>query len=109
MDKYNRTNFYKSEVVDSFVERDLLTNGTTLFDNISEYSFYRVKQEDLLRPDIISMKLFNTIAYWWIILKANNIEDIWNDLYEGKILAIPSIKDIETYYSNSVNKNKKGK
>lgn len=106
MDKYNRSNFYKTEVVDSLVEKDLLTNVTNIFDNNSEYSFYRVKEEDLLRPDLISLKLFKTIAYWWIILKANNIEDVWHDLYAGKILAIPPISDIEKYYSENVAKNK---
>lgn len=106
MDKYNRSNFYKTEVVDSFMERDLLTNTTNIFDNISEYSFYKVKEVDLLRPDLISVNLLGSVSYWWIILKANNIEDVWNDLYAGKILAIPSILDIEKYYSEHIAKNK---
>ena len=106
MDKYNRSNFYKTEVVDGLVEKDLLTNVTNIFDNISEYSFYRVLEEDLLRPDLISLKVYRSISYWWIILKANNIEDVWNDLYAGKILAIPSISDVERFYSENVSKNK---
>lgn len=101
MDKFNRSNFYKTEVVESMVERDFLTNNTTIFDNISEYSFYVVKEEDLLRPDLISVKVYRSMVYWWIILKANNIEDVWNDLYAGKILAIPSLNDIDKYYSEN--------
>jgi len=36
-------------------------------------------------------------------MKANDIEDIWNDLYVGKILVVPPFKVIENYYD----KNKK--
>jgi len=103
MDKFNRTNFYKLEDVDDIQERDLITNITTVFDNQADYSFYTVKDVDLIRPDLISFKLYGSIAYWWILMKANNIEDVWNDLYVGKILSIPSFTDIENFYD----KNKK--
>jgi hypothetical protein len=36
-------------------------------------------------------------------MKVNDIEDIWNDLYVGKVLVIPKFSDIEIYYD----KNKK--
>jgi len=104
MDKFNRTNFYKSENVDAILEKDLLTNVTNIFDNKVEYTFYSIRQEDLLRPDLISLKLYGSTVYWWILMKANDIEDIWNDLYEGKVLAIPPFRDIDLYYNEKKKK-----
>ena len=104
MDKFNRTNFYKFETVDSIKEKDLLTNITNRFDNRVEYRFYMVKEEDLLRPDLISLKVYNSITYWWILMKANDIEDVWNDLWVGKVLVIPPFSDIELYYNENGNK-----
>lgn len=103
MNKFNRTNFYNIENVDAIQEKDLISNITDVFDKKSEYSFYTVTDVDLLRPDLISFKLYGSDVYWWILMKANDIEDIWNDLYVGMILVVPSFRDIEKYYS----KNKK--
>ena len=104
MNKFNRTNFYKSETVDGILEKDLLTNLTNRFDNNTEYQFYQIRQEDLLRPELIAFKLYGSIVYWWILMKANDIEDVWNDLTIGKVLVIPSFRDIDLYY----NENKQG-
>jgi hypothetical protein len=103
MDKFNRTNFYKTEVVDSITEKDLLTNTTKVFDNQVEYGFYSVTEQDLLRPDLIAFRFYGSVSYWWILMKANDIEDIWNDLYVGKILVIPSFNDIDKYYETRDN------
>jgi hypothetical protein len=103
MDKFNRTNFYNEESVDAIIERDMLTNTTDVFNNKTDYSFYVIKDYDLLRPDLISFRLYGSLAYWWILMKVNDIEDIWNDLYVGKVLVIPKFSDIEIYYD----KNKK--
>jgi hypothetical protein len=43
------------------------------------------------RPDLISYKAYGTTAYWWLILLANNILDIDEDLVVGKIIKIPDI------------------
>lgn len=105
MDKFNRTNFYNAEIVDSFQERDLITNTTDIFDNQAEYKFYTVTEADLLRPDLISFKLYGSIVYWWVLMKANDIEDVWNDLYIGRVLSVPPFSDIEKFYD--ANKKKK--
>jgi len=104
MDKYNRTNFYKTENVDAIQEKDLITNITDVFDNQTDYVFYKVKEFDLLRPDLIALRLYGSITYWWILMKANNIEDIWNDLYTGQVLVVPPISDIERFYDRNKKK-----
>lgn len=104
MDKFNRTNFYKTEVIENVPEKDLLTNTTSIFDNRSEYEFYSVTESDLLRPDLISLKLYGSYLYWWILMKANDIEDVWNDLYIGKVLVVPPFSAIEEYYKENKKK-----
>lgn len=104
MNKFNRTNFYNTENVDAIQEKDLISNTTDVFDKKAEYDFYTVSDVDLLRPDLISVKLYGSDAYWWILMKANDIEDVWNDLYIGKVLVVPSFKDIEKYYTENKKK-----
>lgn len=78
--RYNRTDFLKTESVNGVSEKDLLTSS------FRNYSFkrplvnYRLQYEDYMRPDLISLKIYGTQDYWWVILKCNpEIEDIWND------------------------------
>lgn len=47
------------------------------------------------RPDMISYDFYRTVNYWWIIMRLNGIEDIWNDIEEGIVIRLPSAKDIE--------------
>lgn len=50
-----------------------------------------VKQEDILRPDLISYKAYGQPDLWWAILEYNNIQDPLFELKESQILKIPSI------------------
>lgn len=50
-----------------------------------------VKQEDILRPDLISFKAYQTPDLWWVILEYNNIQDPLFELQVGQILKIPTI------------------
>lgn len=96
--KFNRTNFYQQNLIDGVVENDLAFNG---FDNYSfkrPRTYYTVKEEDLYRPDLIALKTLGNMDYWWIILKLNSIDDVYNDLFLGKSLQIPSISDCEQFY-----------
>ena len=43
------------------------------------------------RPDIISQAAYGTPAYWWIIVLANSVNDIDEDLTAGKEIKIPII------------------
>lgn len=53
-----------------------------------------VKQEDILRPDIISNKAYGVPNLWWVILEYNNISDPLFELQPGQILKIPEINRV---------------
>lgn len=104
LDKYTRTNFYNKNLINGIIENDLAFNKFRDFVFNRKKTYYEVKSEDVRRPDLISLKLFRRSNYWWIILKLNDISDPFNDLFEGQILEIPNISDIEEF----VLKNKQG-
>lgn len=107
---FNRSNFIKT--VNG--EKDFLLNSFSKFVWKRPFKNYRLVYEDYMRPDLISQKNYGTIDYWWIILLVNpTIEDIWNDmaitidqetdyptaLIPGEMISIPSILDIQDFYS----------
>lgn len=53
-----------------------------------------VKQEDILRPDLISQKSYDVPDLWWVIFEYNNIQDPMFELREGQILKIPAIERV---------------
>lgn len=116
--KYSRTNYFKTEIVDSIAEKDFLNSAFSSFKFTDAFSKYRLQYNEHMRPDLISLKIFGTSDYWWIILKCNpNIEDVWNDIASddeqedkypdavkiGEYINIPSKRDIENFYSFSRN------
>lgn len=98
MSKYNRENFLQTNEVDYIIEKDLVMLNFDLFKIKRPTVFYKVKYADLKRPDLLSLKLYQKMDYWWIIGKVNNIDDWWNDLKEDDIIKIPDLLDIEDFY-----------
>jgi len=90
----DRTEFYHRMSVDSTPELDLLWNTLSEFPMKYTPSYYRVVASDLLRPDLISYKVYGTVGFWWIILLVNDIDNPFTDLEEGMILEIPNKLDI---------------
>lgn len=101
MDKFSRSNFYTKEIVNGILESDLITNVFNDFKFKNAFTEYTVREDDIGRPDLISFKNYNKINFSWIIMKVNNIEDVWNDLYVGKVLSLPSEVDIDNYYKEN--------
>jgi hypothetical protein len=112
--KYSRTNYYKSEVRNSLMERDLVNSAFNEFKFRDDFTEYRIEYNDYMRPDLISLKFFGVTDYWWIILKCNpEIEDIWNDVAVDdeqeqnfpdaikitEYINIPSKRDIDNFFS----------
>jgi nucleoid-associated protein YgaU len=61
---------------------------------------YTVKQTD--RIDSIANNFYGDPDMWWVIARANNIELIPTDLYEGRVLIIPSPNFIKSTLGASV-------
>lgn len=97
-DKFSRVNFFKKHEIDGNVENDLPFNSFNNFKFKRPRTYYTLKQQDVMRPDLISYKAYGTISYWWIILKVNEIDDIFNDMTEGKSIQLPHPVDIDDFY-----------
>jgi len=60
--------------------------------------YYRVEDIDLMRPDMISFKCYQSVRYWWVIMYLNNIMDCFYDLVVGDLLDIPNQLDIYDFF-----------
>lgn len=98
----DRTSFYTVvEYEDGVRELDHLDNPLTNFEPKFEIGYYRVVQSDLLRPDIISNKVYGSVRFWWFIMLFNGISDIFNDLEEGTLLKIPNQIDMYEFFRSN--------
>jgi hypothetical protein len=93
----NRTNFYNITTNDGIDEYDFLYNNLSKFKTNYQVQYYRVEQRDLMRPDLISYKLYGTISYWWLLMMLNNIQDPLKDLTVGLLLTIPNTLDMYAF------------
>lgn len=96
--RFDRSNFYNLEIVDDIQEYDLVMTSFDKFEINRPTTFYTVLESDLKRPDIISIKNYGKMDYWWIIFKINGIDDPQNDLSAGDVLKIPDVIDVEDWY-----------
>ncbi len=97
IDKYTRSNFYDRNLINGIEENDLTMNSFNNFQFTRRHTFYEVQADDVQRPDLISLRNYKRTNFWWIIMKVNGIEDVWNDLEVGRLLAIPNIADVEEF------------
>ena len=93
----DRTNFYHVETVDGVNELDFLHNALSEFTMEYPVSYYRVSGADLMKPDIISYKLYGTVRFWWILMLVNKIDNPLTDIEAGQVLKIPSKLDIYAF------------
>lgn len=90
----DRTAFIKEIVVNDVPQLDHLQNNIIDFQIRYEPVYYRVSEEDVMRPDLISYKHYSTVAYWWIICAVNGIQNPLVDINVNDILTIPTMVDI---------------
>ena len=94
----DRTNFFNIIDVGNGDEYDHLYNTLSRFTMNYPAMYYRVEGEDVMRPDLISYKAYKTVRYWWLICFVNQIQDPLVDIEPGKLLTIPSILDIYSFF-----------
>lgn len=100
VDKYTRTKYFKTNLLNGILEPDLLTNHFKDFEFSRQKKFYTITTDDIKRPELLSIKLYGKMNYWWIIMKVNNVEDIWNDLVVGDVISVPDVRDIEDFIAS---------
>ncbi|MDD5220122.1 MAG: hypothetical protein PHV11_06130 [Candidatus Bipolaricaulis sp.] len=94
----NLTKIHKIVTVDGAKELDFLDNPISSFEMRRTPAYYRVVQEDIGVPDLISWKNYNTERYWQVILVANKIISPFDDLEVGDIIMLPNLHDITEFY-----------
>lgn len=93
----NRTTFYHSVTVGGVKELDFLWNSLSNFRMDYEPSYYRTTAIDVMRPDLISYRVYGVVDYWWIICLVNQIDCPLTDIVEGLVLKIPNKLDIYNF------------
>ena len=94
----DRTVFYNITDIGNGNEYDHLYNTLSKFTMTYPVMYYRVKEEDIMRLDLVSYKAYQTVDYWWLIGVVNKIENVLLDIAVGDLLVIPSIFDIYSFY-----------
>jgi hypothetical protein len=65
-----------------------------LFKITRPVSFDTIKYYDIGRPDVLSVRIYENMFYWWILCKFNNIDDVWNDMFIGMDIVVPHENDL---------------
>lgn len=98
----HRRNTFKKHRIDNVTENDLIANGWDSWNWSGNDSDYVVKTADIQRPDIICINAgLGSNRYWWIVMKYNKIEDVWNDLKAGMVLKIPPKVEMDKFYTST--------
>jgi hypothetical protein len=50
--------------------------------------FYVITKGTEYRPDLVALRAYGNVSFWWKILEANNMNDIW-DFTAGTNIIIP--------------------
>ena len=100
--KYDRSNFFleinhKMNDGRNVKEYDLGASYFRLFKAINPTRPFQLTKYDANRPDRVSMEVYGVMDYWWIILKFNNIADVFYEFQEGDIIQIPDVQDIKVF------------
>ena len=97
-----RTNFSPTISIDGIQEKDINnTQWSKLIIN-RPISYYKVRDGDTQRPDLISLRVYGNVHYFWPLMKFNLIDDIWNDISVGDIIKCPSALDMEQYFATII-------
>lgn len=94
----DRTVFYNITDIGNGDEYDHLYNNLSKFKITYPVQYYRITEEDTMRPDLISYKAYGAVDFWWLLMMYNKINSPLTDMEVGTLLKIPSILDIYTFY-----------
>ena len=89
-----------SGVEKSIEELDFIDNNLSNFTMNLSPSYDRLRSRHRKRPDIISDDNYDTVKYWWLVCLVNGIEDPFFETALGKVMVIPDIQDIFSFYRN---------
>lgn len=88
----DNTSRYINSVVLLYGEDSVLTFETykrRLPSLTSTDKFFVIDNASEFRPDLVSRAAYGVTSFWWKIMEANNIHDIW-DFRAGRNVRIPN-------------------
>lgn len=94
-----RTNFIDIVTADGVQEKDINSMQWEKFVTNRPLSYYKLSYADLQRPDLICQKVYGSQQYFWVLMKFNEIDDIWNDIKVDDVLMCPNALDIDQFFS----------
>lgn len=92
-----RAGFLKSEIINGVIEKNLRSSNFSKFILKDKPLKFLVSDKYANRPDLISKEVYGNDSYWWMIMKANGICDVFSELVNGTVIDIPSINDLNRY------------
>lgn len=96
-----RPDFLMTVTINDIQEKDLNNMQWDKLVINRPISYYKLSYSDMQRPDLICAKIYGNMQYFWVLMKFNLIDDIWNDLTSGDVLKCPSGLDIEQYFAKT--------
>ena len=100
INSFRRTNFISLKTLpNGALEYDLLLNNWDLFEINNPIQFNTIQVLDIQRPDYLSARIYRNVDYWWVLCKVNQIDDVWNDMYVGMDIIVPSVTDILEFHN----------
>ena len=89
---YIKSKLLKENIVD-------LSQQTFVMPEWFTYNIIEVSKDQVARPDLVSMNVYNTDIYGDVICKINNISNPF-EINEGDRLIIPTIDTLDSFYTN---------
>jgi len=100
--KYDRRNFFievnhKMPNGEDIGELDLSSSYFRHFVTKRKVRPFQLTTYDAHRPDRVSIAAYGVMDFWWVILKFNDIVDVYYEFEVGDIIQIPNIEDIKDF------------
>lgn len=97
MNGADRTRFLTSQISNGSSEKNLRSGNFTNFVFRDKPKKFLVSDKFAFRPDLISVSVYGSDVYWWMIMKFNGVCDPFTELVTGSVIDIPSISDLNRY------------
>lgn len=102
MSGYRRSNFLETVILDGgTIEKDLSSSGFNSHVFKVRPSKFYVYGKYVGRPDLISIDVYGSQDYWWMLMKYNGVCDVFSELVDGTMIELPSLSDLNSYIANN--------
>lgn len=97
---YQRLNLYNKVNVGLNKEVDLLATNLPDFD-VRQERIFTITARLAGKPSLISYEVYGTTELGWLIMQINDILDPFEELYIGREIKIPPLREYFDFYSDN--------